>query len=105
MPLSNVSRSAEGPVSAVALNSSQSAGRTVAGDDFVDRRRSPSGDRDRPERRQFGSSHSGLSDAGRELAFAIDQYKVQHHRRYLTCDEMLLVLSRLGYAKQDASLT
>ena len=84
--------------------------RTTAGDQFVDRRRSPSSDgdrseRDRSERRQFGSSHSGLSEAGRELAFAIDQYKIQHHRRYLTCDEMLLVLSRLGYAKQDESLT
>jgi hypothetical protein len=49
------------------------------------------------ERRQFGSSHQGLSAAGRELALAIDQYKVRHHRRYLTCDEMLNVLQSLGY--------
>lgn len=51
------------------------------------------------ERRQFGSSHVGLSDDGRELAMAIDQYKVEHHRRYLTCDEMLTVLATLGYRK------
>lgn len=53
------------------------------------------------ERRQFGSSHAGLSDAGRELALAIDRYKVQHHRRYLTCDEMLSVLADLGYRKES----
>ncbi len=46
----------------------------------------------------------GLSDEGRELALAIDQYKVQHHRRYLTCDEMLSVLTDLGYEKQSSRL-
>jgi hypothetical protein len=65
---------------------------------FVDRRRSQSGS-SRQERRQFGSSHAGLSEAGRELAIAIDQYKVTHHRRYLTCDEMLNVMISLGYSK------
>ena len=100
MPLSNLPSSADAPVSGVALNSNQSKATTNAAGVFVDRRRSQSGDRDRPERRQFGSSHAGLSDAGRELALAIDQYKIQHHRRYLTCDEMLLVLERLGYVKQ-----
>ena len=65
---------------------------------FVDRRRSQSGS-SRQERRQFGSSHAGLSEAGRELAIAIDQYKVTHHRRYLTCDEMLNVMVSLGYSK------
>ncbi len=65
---------------------------------FVERRRGP-GSRGTGERRQFGSSHEGLSEAGRELALAIDRYKLQHHRRYLTCDEMLLVLSNLGYSK------
>jgi hypothetical protein len=49
------------------------------------------------ERRQFGSSHAGLSAEGRELAAAIDAYKLQHHRRYITCDEMLVVLGSLGY--------
>ncbi len=68
---------------------------------FVDRREAAGGQTGRPERRQFGSSHAGLSEAGRELALAIDAYKVQNHRRYLTCDEMLKVLSSLGYAKQS----
>ncbi len=65
---------------------------------FVDRRRSNSSDV-RNERRQFGSSHSGLTDEGRELASAIDQYKVQNHRRYITCDEMLAVITELGYRR------
>lgn len=67
-------------------------------DSFIDRRRERTG-QGASERRQFGSSHEGLSEAGRELALAIDQYKLQHHRRYITCDEMLLVITRLGYTK------
>lgn len=73
---------------------------TIADDGFVDRRRSTNGVPARSERRQFGSSHYGLTDDGRELALAIDQYKVEHHRRYLTCDEMLAVIVSLGYTKQ-----
>ncbi|MEM8667630.1 MAG: hypothetical protein AAGG48_08960 [Planctomycetota bacterium] len=69
---------------------------------FVERRGQSGSQSGRPERRQFGSSHSGLSEAGRELALAIDQYKVNHHRRYLTCDEMLTVLTELGYQKQPS---
>ncbi|WP_182868437.1 hypothetical protein [Stieleria mannarensis] len=65
---------------------------------FVDRRRQ-GGSKAGAERRQFGSSHDGLSEAGRELALAIDQYKLEHHRRYITCDEMLLVITNLGYSK------
>lgn len=68
-------------------------------DRFVDRRNSKGVVSTQAERRQFGSSHNGLSENGRELAFAIDQYKLENHRRYLTCDEMLIVLSDLGYRK------
>ncbi len=67
--------------------------------EFVERRNAATADQQQAERRQFGSSHSGLSPAGRELAVAIDEYKVEHHRRYLTCDEMLSVLTGLGYQK------
>ncbi|MGB7345103.1 MAG: hypothetical protein WBD20_12890 [Pirellulaceae bacterium] len=65
---------------------------------FVNRRAESNGE-STGERRQFGSSHSGLSPAGHELATAIDQYKLQHHRRYITCDEMLSVLQSLGYSR------
>jgi hypothetical protein len=75
---------------------------TDAAAGFVERRQTQlSGTNRSGERRQFGSSHYGLSEEGRELAFAIDQYKVQNHRRYLTCDEMLKVLTDLGYEKTD----
>ena len=76
----------------------------VAETKFVERRKNPGvGASTSGERRQFGSSHFGLSEEGRELAFAIDQYKVHNHRRYLTCDEMLKVLTDLGYEKRDFS--
>jgi hypothetical protein len=91
MPLSNVT----GSISVAA----------DSGPAFMDRRKTQSANLDRPERRQFGSSHAELSDAGRELAVAIDQYKIQHHRRYLTCDEILRVLSQLGYSRQSATQT
>lgn len=76
----------------------QTEGRSIEADSFVDRRRDRKSN-DGSERRQFGSSHEGLSEAGRELALAIDQYKLQHHRRYITCDEMLYVITNLGYTK------
>ncbi len=67
---------------------------------FVDRRApaDPSDDRNF-ERRQFGSSHCDLSPDARELALAIDQYKLDHRRRYITCEEMLKVIRQLGYSR------
>jgi len=90
-----------GPSQAVSKGSdSNTQWAADSGAGFVDRRKGGSPVRGRPERRQFGSSHSGLSEEGRELALAIDRYKVENHRRYLTCDEMLHVLSSLGYSRQ-----
>jgi hypothetical protein len=66
---------------------------------FVDRRNESTARPARAERRQFGNTHQGLSEDGKELAIAIDRYKVENHRRYLTCDEMICVLRGLGYAK------
>ena len=70
---------------------------------FVDRRQQP-GTGVRGERRQFGNSYRDLSPEGLQLAEAIDAYKVDHHRRYITTDELLGVLNRLGY-KQTLSPT
>lgn len=63
---------------------------------FVERRQSNESNRS-VERRQFGSSHANLSPAAAELALAIDQYKLEHRRRYITCEEMLMVINQLGY--------
>lgn len=52
------------------------------------------------ERRQFGNTHYGLSPKARELAEAIDNYKLQHRRRFVTYEEMLEVITLLGYVKQ-----
>ena len=51
------------------------------------------------ERRQFTNSHESLSPAARELAMAIDEYKLRHRRRFITYEEMLNVLAELGYSK------
>ncbi len=51
------------------------------------------------ERRQFSNSHEGLSPDARELALAIDHYKLSHRRRFITYEEMLNVIKSLGYQK------
>ncbi len=65
---------------------------------FTDRR-SPDGIGLPPgvERRQFANSHSELSPEARQLASAIDEYKLQHRRRFITFEEMLYVIRSLGY--------
>lgn len=65
---------------------------------LVDRRVSREGTRGY-ERRQFGSSHANLSPEAAELAIAIDQYKLENRRRYITCEEMLMVITKLGYSR------
>ena len=65
---------------------------------FVDRRNQKS-DAPARERRQFSNSYEELSPDARELAQAIDQYKLHHRRRFITYEEMLNVMNSLGYSK------
>jgi hypothetical protein len=51
------------------------------------------------ERRQFANSYEELSPDAAELARAIDGYKVQHRRRFITFEEMLAVIKSLGYKR------
>jgi len=51
------------------------------------------------ERRQFANSHDSLSPEARDLAVAIDSYKMRHRRRFITYEEMLAVVKSLGYQK------
>ncbi|MGL6226799.1 MAG: hypothetical protein ACRC10_09265 [Thermoguttaceae bacterium] len=51
------------------------------------------------ERRQFANCYEGLSDEARTLAEAIDQYKLDNRRRFITYEEMLSVIKSLGYSK------
>jgi hypothetical protein len=67
---------------------------------FVDRR-NYDGQTGAPqrERRQFTNSHEELSPEARELAQAIDSYKLMHRRRFITYEEMLSVVKSLGYRR------
>ena len=50
-------------------------------------------------RNQFGNSYDGLSPDAQQLAEAIDQYKLQNRRRFITYEEMLSVIKSLGYSR------
>ena len=52
------------------------------------------------ERRQFANNHDDLSPEARELAIAIDGYKLRHRRRFITFEEMLAIIKSLGYQRQ-----
>jgi hypothetical protein len=72
----------------------------TATEHFVDRRGNvPVGNQPLFERRQFANSYEELSPDAAELARAIDGYKVQHRRRFVTFEEMLAVIKSLGYSK------
>ncbi|HEX4000835.1 MAG TPA: hypothetical protein VHX65_19970 [Pirellulales bacterium] len=49
------------------------------------------------ERRQFTNGYDELSAEARQLAIAVDQYKLSHRRRFITYEEMLDVVKSLGY--------
>lgn len=51
------------------------------------------------ERRQFTNSHEDLTPSARELAMAIDGYKLRHRRRFITYEEMLSIIQSLGYSR------
>ena len=73
---------------------------TIDTGNFTDRR-GPVHASDQPlfERRQFANSYEELSPEAAELARAIDGYKVQHRRRFVTFEEMLSVIKSLGYRR------
>lgn len=51
------------------------------------------------ERRQFTNSYHELSPEARDLALAIDAYKVKHRRRFISYEEVLSVVKTLGYSR------
>jgi len=66
---------------------------------FIERRESTAQSNTGRERRQFSNSHDHLSPEASELAIAIDQYKLQHRRRFINFEEMLSIMKSLGYSK------
>jgi hypothetical protein len=70
----------------------------TAPDVFLDRRaQNHPGTEPAIERRQFANSYDDLSPEAAELARAIDGYKLQHRRRFVTFEEMMAVIKSLGY--------
>jgi hypothetical protein len=51
------------------------------------------------ERRQFYDVRETLSPEAAELGAAIDHYKLVNRRRYISYEEMLSVITSLGYKK------
>jgi hypothetical protein len=71
---------------------------SVHPDVFIDRRNpTTAGDQPAQERRQFANNYDDLSPDAAELAHAVDGYKLRHRRRFITFEEMLSVVTSLGY--------
>lgn len=68
---------------------------------FTDRRSGSTGERPFgvPERRQFRASHNTGRPEVDELANAVDQYKLNRRRRFITYEELFDVMAGLGYHK------
>ena len=49
------------------------------------------------ERRQFADSHADLPPDAREFAEAVDRYKIEHGRKFITLAELFEVMKKLGY--------
>lgn len=65
---------------------------------FVERRQQRPGDAyTGREHRQFSDSYNGLSPEARQLADAVDGYKLRHRRRFISYEELLDVVRGLGY--------
>lgn len=51
------------------------------------------------ERRQFRDGDRSARPEVSELANAVDDYKVAHHRRFITFEELFDVMTSIGYHK------
>lgn len=64
---------------------------------FIERRSYETAEAPIRERRQFTNGYDELSAEARQLAVAVDQYKLSRRRRFITYEEMLDVMKSLGY--------
>ena len=53
-----------------------------------------------PDRRQFRDARNYSSPGAAELGDAIDKYKADHRRRFITWDELYDVITNLVYEKK-----
>ena len=68
----------------------------VQSPDFVDRR-SSQGNAPGVERRQFRDGNRSSRPEVAEFAAAIDEYKIENRRRFITFEELFDVMKSLGY--------
>lgn len=68
-------------------------------DTFADRRSSDTDETQSQERRQFRDGNQSERSEVAELAAAVDQYKLQNRRRFITFEELYDVMAGLGYHK------
>jgi hypothetical protein len=68
-----------------------------AATDFTDRRQVVHEVPPGIERRQFADGREGTRPEVKELAEAVDQYKLRHRRRFITFEELYDVMASLGY--------
>lgn len=72
----------------------------LPGSVFVDRRQHEAGAVPTvSERRQFRDGDRSARPEVSELANAVDDYKIAHHRRFITFEELLDVMTSIGYHK------
>ena len=64
---------------------------------FVERRQRDAGAKSVPERRQFRDGDRSARPEVAEFANAVDDYKIAHHRRFITFEELYDVMTSLGY--------
>jgi hypothetical protein len=68
---------------------------------FIDRRStSPVSTAPGVERRQFSNSYEGLTPEARDLAQAIDGYKLMHRRRFITYDPRRPTKQFVGFLRR-----
>ena len=67
---------------------------------FVERRQRDVGSASTgSERRQFRDGDRSARPEVAELANAVDDYKIAHHRRFITFEELFDVMTSIGYHK------
>jgi len=66
---------------------------------FTERRKTDGSAPQGTERRQFKDARAYSREEVRELAEAVDQYKMRHRRRFITYEELFDVVASLGYHK------
>lgn len=66
---------------------------------FVDRRQPDRGTKGGRERRQFRDGTRSDRPEVAEMADAVDNYKLQNRRRFITFEELFDVIAGLGYHK------